>query len=189
MKTATSVWVSALIAASATVVGQVAMADGGRSAVSKTSMSAAEEVQDPAVESDGRAVAVIAFHRNFRKATIRLNYTNLVGEFTRLHLHCNAAGANGPIAVGIVDLVALALDNGESNRLDSHSVTGSIRNSQFLDTDPCAGAVGRSITDLRSLAAAIDDGLIYWNLHTTTFPAGELRGQAAPLTRLRENDD
>ena len=166
-----------------------AAADGPGRASSKTALTAAEEVQDPPVVSDGRAVAIITFNRRFRKANIRLNFSNLEGEFTRLHLHCNVAGANGPVAIGLIDLVALSVDNSETVTLDSNSVIGTLRNSQFGDADPCAAAVGRSITDLWSLAQAIDEGLIYWNLHTTAFPAGELRGQVAPLRFSRGDRD
>ena len=60
-----------------------------------------------------------------------------------------------------------------------------LRNRSFGDADPCIGAVGRSIDTIEELADAIDLGLVYWNLHTAAFPAGELRGQAEPLIRVR----
>ncbi|MEM9402261.1 MAG: CHRD domain-containing protein [Pseudomonadota bacterium] len=150
---------------------------------SKTVLTADQEVQDIAVESDGKALAVISFNRRFTRADIRVTFSNLEGNVSRLHLHCNVAGANGPIAIGAIDLVAAANDNSETITLDANTVIGRLFNSQFPDADACAGAIGRSISNLHDLAQAIDDGQVYWNLHTFAFPAGELRGQVEPLSR------
>ncbi len=180
-----------LIGAAAISICSTAMASGPASFTSKTPLTAAEEVQNPAVVSDGRANAIIAFSRNFRVAIIRATFTNLEGEVTRFHMHCNVAGANGPIAIGFIDLIAPALDNSEVVKLDSNTIIGRISNFQFPPTDPCPGVVGQNVNNLRSLADAIDAGLIYWNLHTTAFPAGELRGQvqALSLNQADQDDD
>ena len=152
---------------------------------SKTALTPEQEVQNQPVVSDGEAAAMITFDRRYRNADIRVTFSNLEGNVSRLHLHCNVAGANGPIAIGLIDLVALGNDNSETVTLGANTFIGSLRNKQFPDTDACAGALGRPIGNLRELAHAINDGLIYWNLHTFAFPAGELRGQVEPLTRTR----
>ena len=90
-----------------------------------------------------------------------------------IHLHCNVAGANGPI---IVDLT------GSNNiTVSGERVFGVITNEDFPEEDPCPSVIGRPINNIASLAAAIDGGYIYWNLHTSAFLAGELRGQAPSL--------
>ncbi len=183
-----------LVAASAVALFGFAPAgaDDAREVIaSKTALTPEQEVQSPAVESAGKAVAVIGFDRYFRKAGIRVTFSNLEGEVSRLHLHCNVSGANGPIAIGAVDLVALGNDNSETVTLDANTIEGTLENSQFPAADACAGAIGRSIRNLRDLADAINDGQIYWNLHTFAFPAGELRGQveALELVRVAGNDD
>jgi hypothetical protein len=149
---------------------------------SKTQLSPDQEVAT--VESDGLGIAIISIKRKFRSAKIRVTYTNLVGEFTRIHLHCAPAGENGPIAIGFVDLVSLANDNSETNKLGSHTVIGRISNNQFP-----AGGGSCGISNLRQLADAIDAGGIYWNLHTTEFPGGELRGQVEPLSGSGDGED
>ncbi len=148
---------------------------------SKTPLTDEEEVQDPPVVSDGAALGFIRFDDRFRRAFVRVTFSNLEGEVSRLHLHCNVAGQNGPIAIGLIDLVAAGNDNSENVRLDANTIEGVITNRDFPDVDPCPGAIGRDVNDLRSLANAINDGEIYWNLHTFAFPAGELRGQVQPL--------
>lgn len=155
---------------------------------SNTRLSAAQEVQDQPVVSEGRSRANIRFARDFSSATIRVNFNRLSGEVTRLHLHCNVAGANGPIAIGLIDFLSPANDNSDVITLDGHRITGTITNADFPAEDPCPGVVGQPINNIVSLAAAIDAGLVYWNLHTDAFPAGELRGQVRPLIATEDND-
>lgn len=177
--------IAGLTAALILAASAAATADDDKKRLSsKTQLSPDQEVQVPAVVSDGRGIAIISIKRKFRSAKIRVTYTNLEGEFTRIHLHCAPAGANGPIAIGFVDLVSLANDNSETNKLDSHTVIGRISNSQFP-----AGGGNCGISNLWQLADAIDAGGIYWNLHTTEFPGGELRGQVEPLSGGGDGED
>ncbi len=149
--------------------------------ISTTRLSAAQEVQDVVVDSDARGRANVRFSRDFSSARIRVSFGGLQGEVTRLHLHCNVAGANGPVAIGLIDTVAAGLDNSDVIFNTGDLISGTITNLQFPAEDPCPGVVGRPVNNIVSLAAAIDAGLIYWNLHTTAFPAGELRGQVRPI--------
>ena len=101
-----------------------------------------------------------------------------MGEFLALHLHCNVAGANGPI---IVDLTG-----SDNITVSGNRVFGVITNEDFPEADPCLSVIGRPINNIASLAAAIDGGFIYWNLHTSAFPDGELRGQAPELSEPKD---
>ena len=148
---------------------------------SSTKLSGAQEIAAEPVVTEGSANATITFKRDFSSATVRVNFSNLSGAFTRLHLHCNVAGANGPIAIGLIDLIAPQNDNSDVFTLTNRSVTGTFTNADFPENDPCLDAVGQPINNVVSLAAAIDAGLVYWNLHTEAFPPGELRGQVRPL--------
>ncbi len=184
--------VSLALAAQIAVVTAHATGDSKVVFTSKSVLQASQEVTE--TDSEGLGNGIITFDRRYKKADIKVTFTNLSGAFTRLHLHCNVRGSNGPIAIGIVDLLPNGQDNNEQDNsevatLDSNTVIGTITNAEFLDADPCVESVGRSITNLRSLARAIDHGEIYFNLHSTAFPAGELRGQIEPLTRKRVRKD
>ncbi|MEO1252646.1 MAG: CHRD domain-containing protein [Pseudomonadota bacterium] len=170
----------------------ISHADGFRSALeSKSVIEGAQEVLGDGTlgnGSQGLGNGIIRFNRNLTRADIKVTFSALEGEFTRLHLHCNVAGLNGPIAVGLVDLVAIAQDNSEVSTLDSNTVVARIRNAQLpQDGGPC------NISNLRTLANEINNGGIYFNLHTTAFPPGELRGQIEPLEpvrrRFKDDDD
>lgn len=169
-----------------------AHAENFRSAVSSKSVieGGQEVLGDGTIGngSEGLGNGIIRFNRKNTRADIKVTFSNLQGEFTRLHLHCNVAGQNGPIALGLVDLVAIGQDNSEVSTLDSNTVVARIRNRQFPED---GGECG--IYNLRMLADEINNGGIYFNLHTTAFPPGELRGQIEPLEPVRrrydENDD
>ncbi|MEL7488609.1 MAG: CHRD domain-containing protein [Pseudomonadota bacterium] len=170
----------------------IAYADdfGGFANSSKSVIEGAQEVLGDGTignGSEGLGNGIIRFNRGYNKAFVKVTFSNLDGEFTRLHLHCNIAGLNGPIALGLVDLVAIEQDNSEVSTLDSNTVVARITNRQLpSDGGPCG------IRTLRELASEINDGGIYFNLHSTAFPPGELRGQIDPLTPvrfLRRDDD
>lgn len=146
---------------------------------STTHMTGAQEV--PAAASDGIARATVRFDKGFTKVRVRLNFRNLSGTFTRLHFHCNVAGANGPVALGLIDTVAPGLDNSDVVTLGDHRIVGTLTNDNFPADDPCPDAIGKPVNNIASLAAAIDRGEIYLNLHTDAFPPGEVRGQVRPL--------
>ncbi len=129
----------------------------------------------------GSAVATISFDRDFERARVRVRFRNLTSDLTRLHLHCNIAGKNGPVAIGLIDLLNPANDNSQDISQNGNVVSGTLRNDNFPGGDRCSGPVGRPVNNIVSLAAAIDAGLIYWNLHTEDNPPGELRGQVRPL--------
>ena len=118
---------TAMIAALLT--SQAALADGKGAYTSKSVLSPEQEV--PPVDSDALGNAIITIDRKFRRADIKVTYTGLEDEFTRMHLHCAPEGENGPVAVGLVDLVAAALDNSETVTLDAETLTGRLDNSQF----------------------------------------------------------
>ncbi len=187
--TSTSRLCYALLSAGLLSLGTAAQADdnGFRSS---TRLSAAQEIADVPVQSGGRARAIIRFNPDFSSAEVRVRFNGLAGEFTRLHLHCHIAGANGPVAIGLVDFVAATFDNQPDVTLEGQRVVGTLTNANFPrpfasdgEPDPCIDTIGRPINNLASLAAAINEGSVYWNLHTTAFPPGELRGQVRPLRR------
>jgi len=161
------------------VGGAAFAADRGNE--STTRLTSAQEVADSPVESEGVARATIAFDAGLTYAKVNLVFSRIEGEVTRLHLHCNVAGANGPVAIGLIDSIAPVLDNSDVIAFEGQHIFGILTNEQFPLADDCLATIGRPINNIASLAAAIDAGYVYWNLHTDAYPAGEVRGQVRPL--------
>ncbi len=168
----------------------------GKKQSSKTALSAAQEVQavtdegtgevlffEPATlagDPQGHARATITFDRGFERATVFVRFNGLTSDLTRLHLHCNIAGKNGPVAIGLIDTLNPGNDNSQDISQVGHRVFGTLTNENFPGGDRCSDVIGRPVNNVVSLADAIDAGQIYWNLHTELNPPGELRGQARP---------
>jgi hypothetical protein len=51
-----------------------------------------------------------------------------------------------------------------------------LTNDNWSGTD-CTPLVGQPVNNIAALRDAMDEGLVYFNLHTGAFPSGEVRGQ------------
>jgi hypothetical protein len=89
--------------------------------------------------------------------TYYLAYSGLSGAASAAHIHTGAVGVNGGI---ILPLVA-----GPS------PMSGVLTATDFTPSG--------SVTDFAGAVAAIAAGTTYMNVHTATFPGGEIRGQLA----------
>jgi len=129
------------------------------------------------VESTTSGNIAVTFSRDLSSLEFRLAVNNGVGV-TAAHFHCGRAGQNGPVVVFL-----FASDSG----IDVGGVLadGTLTNADFVATAAdCDAAIGRPVNNIASLAFAARDGLIYANVHTVAFPAGEIRGQL--LEKLTE---
>jgi hypothetical protein len=127
--------------------------------------SAAQEVQDPAVESDGSAAGRFRFANDLSELDARVDVEGLTSDVILTHLHCAVAGVNGPI---ILDL----LPTGTDGRI----VDDEFDNEDISDAD-CTATCGFEVINIASLRAAADAGCLYLNVHTEEFEDGEVRGQ------------
>ena len=117
-----------------------------------------QEVQTPAVESDGEGEAEFSLRRD--RVRFEVEWEDLSADVVAGHIHCAPAGANGPVGVTLVHEPPLDPDD----RIRG-SFTGPDANTQ------CPWS------DLDDVLAALVTGNAYVNIHTTNFPGGEIRGQ------------
>jgi hypothetical protein len=101
---------------------------------------------------------------SFNGATMLLNvevayglfgFPTLQGNYTASHLHQAAVGVNGPV---VVDLGPV------------HTPAGTK-----------AGFYQGAVTLTPALETALFSSLLYMNIHSTLYPAGEIRGQLVPV--------
>jgi hypothetical protein len=114
-----------------------------------------QEVPPTASEGDGE----VEFTLRRDRIRFRLEWEDLTANVTAAHIHCALAGSNGPIGVTLL-----------MGPLDPD---GRIRDSF---TAPDAGN-DCGWTTLGDVIGAVFDGNAYVNVHTSTFPGGEIRGQ------------
>jgi hypothetical protein len=121
----------------------------------------------PAIDSDATSVASVQFDRGFTRADVRVRLRGAI-DVVAAHFHCAPPGVNGPIAFGL-------LNPGQLTAFESN-VRIRITNADFTGED-CTPVIGRPVNNIAALALAMQDGLIYINLHSPTAPLGEIRGQ------------
>lgn len=129
-------------------------------------MSADQEVAATPVESRARGLSTFRLSRDGKT----LHYTVLVSRIenvTMSHIHIAPAGTNGPVTVWLYpDAPPPMLIEG---RTDGILARGTITDEQVIG--PLAGQ------GLEALLQALRDGTAYVNVHTSQYPAGEIRGQ------------
>lgn len=93
----------------------------------------------------------------------KLNVANLDG-IRFAHIHLGAAGSNGPV-------VAFLL---QPQSPTTGRVNGTLAEGVITAADLVGPLAGRPLSDL---LAALESGNAYVNVHTDTYPGGEIRGQ------------
>ena len=121
----------------------------------------------PAIDSDATGVAFVQFDRGFTRAHVLVRLRGAI-DVVAAHFHCAPPGVNGPVAFGL-------LNPGQLTAFDDN-VRVRITNADFTGAD-CTPFVGRPVNNIAALALAMQDGLIYINLHSPTAELGEIRGQ------------
>ncbi|NJO71587.1 MAG: CHRD domain-containing protein [Oscillatoriales cyanobacterium RM1_1_9] len=99
-------------------------------------------------------------------------------DVTRIHLHDNVRGENGPVAFGLFDLVAPEVGGQDADDLIVvENPDGSVTLSGIWEeTDPALIPLSEFVDEIQDAEFGDDIGL-YWNIHTEEFPGGAIRGQ------------
>lgn len=146
-----------ILVASILFVAASPLAASADSSEFEADLDPGQEVQTPAVVSDGEGEAEFTVKRN--KIRFELEWEDLTSSVVAGHIHCAAAGANGFVGVTLI----------HETMGDDGKVKGSF-------TAPDAGNTC-GWTSLNDVLAAMVTGNAYVNVHTANFPAGEIRGQ------------
>ena len=112
----------------------------------------------PPNASTGTGISIVALNAAQNQITVDLTWNGLSANATAAHIH-------GPAGVGTNAAVIFALTGVTS------TPSGTVPQQTFSITPTQLG-------HLRS-------GLLYINVHTTTYPGGEVRGQLVPVTVYR----
>lgn len=104
----------------------------------------------------------------------QLSYYELEGNVTQAHIHFGQKGVNGSIVV----FLCSNLGNGPAGTQPCPPSPASVSGT-FRAADVGAGATAQGIAagEFAELLKAIRAGMTYANVHSTKFPAGEVRSQ------------
>ncbi|WP_133175409.1 CHRD domain-containing protein [Sphingomonas oleivorans] len=151
----------------------------GKSAFS-TTLSGANEV--PPVASNGSGTAVVTLSDALDNMDIRVSFANLSGSSTAAHIHCCAPlGTNADVATAVPTFPDFPLGVTEGSYARTFNLLDpSTYNPAFVTAN------GGTVEGARNaLVGGLQNGTSYFNLHSTLYPGGEIRGQlvavAAPI--------
>jgi hypothetical protein len=156
-----------------------ALAVGGDSL--SVDLTGYEEV--PAVSSPATATFTADVADDESAITWKLSYSGLVGAVQQAHIHFGQAAVNGGISV----FLCTNLGNGPAGTQPCPAppaeVSGTILPADVSPNIPATAAArtqGINTGELGELMDAIDAGVAYVNIHSTTWPGGEIRAQLKP---------
>jgi hypothetical protein len=137
-----------------------------------TRLRAFEEV--PALSTPGGGFFTATINEDGTEVNWQLRYFNMEGNVTQAHLHFAQKGVNG----GIMVFLCSNLGNGPFGTqvcpTDNGTVSGTFR---AIDVTGGAASQGVAPGELFSVLRGMRAGVVYANVHTDLFPAGEIRGQ------------
>ena len=112
-------------------------------------------------------------------------------DVTRTHFHTAAAGVNGPIVFGQIDTVAPANEQDDDDFAIELNADGSWTLSGVWDQDdPPSPNMGVTINNFADDLGSATVGTaveLYFNVHTSEFGAGEIRGQLIAIADDNDN--
>ena len=130
-----------------------------------------QEVQEPPVVSRARGGAAFDVRRADGSAEIDYEVrVRRIDKVTAAHIHLGCAGENGPV------VVTLFTSETPTGRVDGVLATGTITREDL--EGPLEGS------GLGALIRAMQTGCTYVNVHTTDYPAGEIRGQIQQVSEV-----
>ena len=129
--------------------------------------------QTGAILSGGTATLDLQLDRNAQTLTYTLEFSGLSTDVTQAHIHFGKRHVGG----GVMVFFCSNLGNGPAGTpmcpAGGGTVTGTVGAAGVV------GPTGQGVTagDFNAVIEALDSHTAYANIHTTKFPAGEIRGQ------------
>ena len=164
-----------LLLAACVLVSAVALAQGFRNF--REFLTGYEEVPSVSTAGNGHFTARI---RNDGEIDWELRYSALEGAIQQAHIHLGNVGVNGGIAV----FLCTNLGNGPAGIQPCPAppavISGRIIANDVSPNIPATQAArnqGLNTAELDEFIAALRAGATYVNVHTTTWPGGEVRSQ------------
>ena len=121
--------------------------------------------ETPILLSGAAGTAEVAIDTTAKEFAITLRIFNIPTTTTAGHIHVGSKGIAGPV---VLDFPAIA------GRLGDFVTAFRVGEASFRPN----AAIG--INTIDDLIQAVANGNAYVNIHTTTFPGGEIRGQLVP---------
>lgn len=131
-----------------------------------------EEV--PALSTPGIGRFTAKVNKDATEIQWELNFSMLVADTTQAHIHFENATNSGPVVVFLCSNLGNGPAGTQACPAAGGTISGTIHAGDVLGG---AAAQGLAAGDFAAFVAAMRSGATYVNVHSTTFPAGEIRAQ------------
>lgn len=137
-------------------------------------------LENPVNTSPGAGVAVVTFDLDTLMMRVQAGFNGLTGNVTMAHIHCcTAPPGNVGVATPTPSFPGFPAGAGVNFGFYDQTFDMSLAssyNGAFITGN--GGTVG---TALNAFVAGLDAGRAYFNIHTSVFPGGEIRGFLQPI--------
>jgi hypothetical protein len=151
------------------IAAGAAFADGPR--LLRAHLSGAEEV--PTISTTGKGDLKLLIFPDQNSIHYELTYSGLEADATQSHIHLGQPAVNGGISVFLCSNLTTAPAGTQACPLRGGTISGVLTMASVLGPT----AQGIAAGELDALIDALRDQLTYVNVHSTTWPNGEIRGQ------------
>jgi CHRD domain-containing protein len=138
----------------------------------------------PALLSEGKGTLTLDLDRRAQTLTFTLEFSGLSAPVTQSHIHFGKRHVAGSIFVFFCSNLANPPAGTQPCPAGGGTVTGTITAANLL----AIVAQGFPAGNFDALTDALDSDTAYANVHTTNFPAGEIRGQIRHGRGHRDHD-
>jgi hypothetical protein len=129
--------------------------------------------QSGAILSPGRATLELELNRADQTISFVLTYSGLSAPVTQSHIHFGKVHMAGGVMVFFCSNLASAPAGTQPCPANGGTVTGTLSAANVLGP----ATQGVPAGDFQAIVAALQSDTSYANIHTTAFPAGEIRGE------------
>jgi hypothetical protein len=158
----------------ALAVAAYALAGGAGTGFNHLSATLQGYQETPSISTTGTADFTADVAKDGQSVSWQMTYSNLQGNVTQSHIHFGQRGVAGGISV----FLCTNLGNGPAGTQPcpgphDGSISGTFGPNDVIG--PTAQGIAAGEWD--ELVKAIDAGMAYANIHSTLWPAGEIRAQ------------
>ena len=144
------------------------------------SLLASSEI--PAAVSPGSGYATVTFDFDLVTMRVQVTFADLVGNVTASHIHCctvSPGAANVGVATQTPSFTGFPAGAGVHAGSYDHTFDMSLASSYNAAFITANGSTVS--TAFNALVAGLDSGNAYLNVHTSSFPGGEIRALLVPV--------
>ena len=136
--------------------------------------------ETPSINSRGTGDFTLTIASNEQSLTFQLSYSGLSGNPTAAHVHVGQVGVAGGVSFFLCGGGGKPACPAQPATISGTVAPGDIQ---------AISAQGFNAGDLASVIAAIRAGVTYANIHTPSFPNGEIRGQIGSSRGFDHGDE